>query len=641
MFPTYRSDARRGTVLLASAIVILLVAGLAFAAFPVSFLMGTNSFWRRPAGDTAEHIIGGRYFVADAWQFPLLFVPRLGVPTGTNIGLTDSIPLAALAAKLGRVLWGWQRPYLPVWILFCWIAQGVAGVVSLYVLQVRRVAPLVLGGLLVVFSPVLLVQFGHAALCGQFLLLLALAVHFASVGTSPRRWAWLFYLPLLVLALLVHVYLFAMVAGFALATLFHGLWTEQLTAQGALGRLLAMAAPVALVMVVLGYFTLGPVPLKPYGEWPLNLAAPFVPGWSAVTGERGAPPGVGFESYAWLGAGTTLLIVVALAAWRDRLRVIAADHGATVTVVVAVVVFAASFSVRLGPWVVLGVPFAPIRAAIVAGARDGGTVHRVLAALTPWDWARGILYVVVLLALGAWLLLHLWRHQRLQTLWFLLIAGVVLAAAVALMPHGIAVIVSNFQASARFVWMVLYLVAVLAIAGVWLAFPPRLSIGLLSLALALQIADTAPLWGMLRDDARITPPHLMNAKIIEANFARARDVVVVPTYLCSYGEGLGPEALAALTDRVTAVDLLASRLALPINSVRNSRMTAIHRDVLESRCSAARSAALAGLDAPGRVTVVLAGAPAESELRQQLAAQPECSALDVGVVCHGRGASSH
>ena len=142
VFPTYRSDARRGTVLLASAIVIFLVAGLAFAAFPVSFLIGTDSFWSRPAGDTAEHIIGGRYFIADAWRFPLLFVPRLGVPAGTNIGLTDSIPLAALAAKLGRVLWGWQRPYLPVWILFCWIAQGVAGVVSLYVLQVRRVAPL-------------------------------------------------------------------------------------------------------------------------------------------------------------------------------------------------------------------------------------------------------------------------------------------------------------------------------------------------------------------------------------------------------------------------------------------------------------------------------------------------------------------
>jgi hypothetical protein len=486
------------------------------------------------------------------------------------------------------------------------------------------------------FSPILLARFGHAALCAQFLILLALAVHFASIRTPPWRRAWLFYLPLLVIALLVHVYLLAMVAGFALATLLHALWTDDLTARAALGHLAVMVVPVVLTMAALGYFALGAVPLKPYGEWPLNIAAPFVPGWSVLAGFHGPPPWVDFESYAWVGAGIAVLVVAALPAWWGRLRIVAGNHGATITMIIAVLVFAVSFSVQLGPWTVLGLAFAPLRAAVVEGARNGGTVHRALAALTPWDWVRGGLYLGLLGALATWLLLCLLRQRRWQTLLFLAAFVVVVVGSLVFKPYAAMIVASNFQASARFIWMLLYLVMLLAIAEVSKGFTPVISNALLLLALAAQVVDTAPLWGTLREDAQSMPQLLPGTEAISSSFAQARDVVVVPTYLCSFAEGLEPDALATLISRVTEVDLLASRWALPINSVRNSRMSAVDRDVLELHCSHSRQNALLELDKPGRVTLALAGAPAEQELRNQLVARPQCSVIATGVLCRGR-----
>ena len=130
MTPAGGARATRAPLWIACAVLVAAVACLIFAVFPLDFVDGRAMFWRRATGDAAQHIIGGRYFIADAWRWPLLFVPALG-PNGINIGLTDSIPLAALIGKLGRAWWGFRRPYLPVWILACWLAQGPAGALVL------------------------------------------------------------------------------------------------------------------------------------------------------------------------------------------------------------------------------------------------------------------------------------------------------------------------------------------------------------------------------------------------------------------------------------------------------------------------------------------------------------------------------
>jgi hypothetical protein len=257
--------------------------GMAFAAFPLAFLDGTASFWRYPGGDAAEHIIGGRYFLATPWHLPLLFVPHLGLPRGSNIGLTDSIPIAAMVVKLatGAAL-AWST-CLPAWLLFCDTIQGPAAAVALYALGVRQPVPLLLGGLILVFTPVLMMRFGHAPLCGQFLLLLGLAIHFHAIRTRITPAAIAGYIALLP-ALLVHIYLFAMVFAIMCATLLHQLWIEHMTVRQVLAWLVVAALLVAATMGVCGYLSLGPIPLKAYGQSPLDLAAPFSPGPSLIFG---------------------------------------------------------------------------------------------------------------------------------------------------------------------------------------------------------------------------------------------------------------------------------------------------------------------------------------------------------------------
>ncbi len=57
-----------GRLVLACGVLVLLVAVLLAATFPGDFLLGSADYWQRPVGDLSEHIIGGRYFVADDWR---------------------------------------------------------------------------------------------------------------------------------------------------------------------------------------------------------------------------------------------------------------------------------------------------------------------------------------------------------------------------------------------------------------------------------------------------------------------------------------------------------------------------------------------------------------------------------------------
>jgi len=629
-------EPNRLRLLIACITLIAVTAALAVAVFPLGFLDGAAAYWRYPAGDHAEHIIGGRYFIADAWRWPLLLVPDLGLPPGTNIGLTDSIPLAALAVKLFRYWYGAQLPYLPKWMVFCYLMQGPACAIGLYVLRVRHVVALVLGGLLAVFSPVLVFRFNHAALCAQFLLLLGLALHLHLVRESARRVVILYYVPLLAVAVLVHIYLFAMLFAIMLASLLQALWTDRLTIPAALGQLAAMALAIGAVMWACGYFALGPIPMKPYGQWPLDLAAPFFPAPSGIFGNDALPADRNGEDFAWLGSGMAVLAVAALLGWRRRLGEMARTHFPTIVVCVLLIVFAVTYVVRIGPVLVLGIGPERVRQAVLDGAGHGGTLHMLRSSLGAMDYVRIGLYGVLLAGLAALAVVLGWRWRKFRFLRFaglVVVAGIVVLAA---RPSAIALIISSFQASARFVWPVVYLVTLLAIAGVWRAYAPRTALALLGAALALQVCDTVPIWQHLRQAAAAQPEGSPDEPAVLAELARAARVTFVPRYLCEYVEPLDPDARDASIDRLSDLEVLVSRFVRPTNSVRNSRMTATDIEALRARCDTERQAAQVQIDTPGTMTIVLGDTPAEAPLRAALARHPGCAALSGAIMCRGR-----
>jgi hypothetical protein len=88
-----------------------------------------------------------------------------------------------------------------------------------------------------------------------------------------------------------------------------------------------------------------------------------------------------------------------------------------------------------------------------------------------------------------------------------------------------------------------------------------------------------------------------------------------------------------LVTRLVALQVIASRAATPISSVRNSRMTATDDGALERRCAAAREAVPNRLATPGVLAWIDGSAPAEQALRVQRAATAYCRAVPGGPLC--------
>lgn len=633
---------RRGGNLAVACVILLATSIVLIAlALPVGAIVGTTDYWRQPTGDVAEHLIGGRYFLADQWGWPLFLAHGLGGAGGTNIGMTDSVPLAALIAKLLPGA-GPMRPYLPIWLMVCFLLQGPAAVIALWSLGVRRRVDLVLGGGILLFAPVLLARFGHAGLCGQFLPLLALAV-----AVRPWRTVHLLWLAgLTLVAIGIHAYLFAMVLPMLVVSLAQALWTERIGVARAWLCLGGVGVLCGVEIAAFGYFSIDALPIKSYGLWALNLAAPFTPGASLIFAEAMVPETWSPESFCWPGTGAVLIIVIsAIFAGRrggigpdcapgTELRALAGQWPAGLMAFGALILFAASYAVRLGPWLVMGLPTEVVRTAMLTPGSPGERISRLTQMLTAGDWARAVLLLVVVGGFAGLVVVLAWRRRRTRFLWFL--AGL-LAIAVGLLlvrPGAVLVAISNVEASARFVWLPIYLVMLLGVAGVSRAFPRGWAAALLAVGLCLQVADTQPLWRGVIDSLTRVRGTAVSPELPDA-FARARSVDLQPTYLCAYAEEDDAAAHAILLDRIAVVSALASERALPINSVRHSRMSAQDRVRLTQDCAAGRAEAVAHVGDAGRLTLILDGAPAAADARAALAVHPACRVVSVGLLCMG------
>lgn len=138
-------------------------------------------------------------------------MPLLGAPGGTNIALIDAIPLVALLGKIWFSLSGQSLNFLGFFALACFTLPGPAMPILLAEAGERNLAALIAGSVLAVASPYLLFRWGHLALCAQFLLPLALALYLRELREPGWRIAMAWF-ALLAAAILIHPYLYAMVA---------------------------------------------------------------------------------------------------------------------------------------------------------------------------------------------------------------------------------------------------------------------------------------------------------------------------------------------------------------------------------------------------------------------------------------------
>lgn len=329
---------------------LLLGAGLAFALFPAEMLLPRAGAAFAPQGDAAQHAIAQRYFLTDAWRWPLLTAATLRPPEGVNIAFVDGIPLLALLLKAAFPLLPDGFHGIGLWYAIAWTLQPVAAVWALRGAGERRLLPAIGVALAASAMPSFINRYGHAALTGHFFVLLALGAYLRLArGAGAAGWAGAAVLA--VGTLLVHPYLAAMVLALLAAVPATLLLRGDRRWIGAAAGLAATVAAVFGTMAALGY--LGATGDGGYGDFALNLLSPVWPyrslflGW-LVEREVDATGHGGWEGYNWLGlgllAGLVLLVAVAPRAVGAALR----RHAGLALALAGLVLLALSFRVGVG-----------------------------------------------------------------------------------------------------------------------------------------------------------------------------------------------------------------------------------------------------------------------------------------------------
>lgn len=293
-----------------------LIAALFFmAVFGTAILDPRNVAWLLH-DDPAQHYLGFAFFRHDGWSWPPGRIPDLGIPAGTALVYTDSIPLLALPLKLFATWLPSDFQYFGIWMACCYVLAGFfATRIALHL--GAPVWPALIASTLLVTSPALALRaYGHESLMAHWLLLAAIDAYL-SKRTSRQWW-------LIITASLVHAYWVVILFPIALVAW----WRGRLPWWGHVAGIGVLIA----VQWLAGYFVARPGQLaaEGYGDYSANLLTFFDPmNWQAFlshygrSGQGGAEwstllPSLGqvgwgqYEGFAYLGAGTIILIATAI-----------------------------------------------------------------------------------------------------------------------------------------------------------------------------------------------------------------------------------------------------------------------------------------------------------------------------------------
>ena len=173
-------------------------AVLFVALYGVSVLDPTNTGWLvNGGGDPAQHQLGWELFRQSPWKFPYIGMNyHILYPHRISMLYTDSLPLFALLFKLLDPVLPEPFQYFGWWGLLCFALQGafgqklVAATGGVRPEQTARNVATLPGTMLILLFPALTIRmFGHTALAGNWLILMALYLFFSAdrVMASTRR----------------------------------------------------------------------------------------------------------------------------------------------------------------------------------------------------------------------------------------------------------------------------------------------------------------------------------------------------------------------------------------------------------------------------------------------------------------------
>lgn len=311
-----------------------------------------NTAWLM-SGDPLQHFLGWQFFRDSSWSSPLGLNPKNGLELSSSIVFSDSIPLVALTLKSFHSFLPQQFQYFGVWLLFCFVLQAFfAWKLMSLVSEDTLIKTLGVG--IFIFSPPMLSrlneQTAHYALASHFLILAALYLCFRP-SQKYKMYEWP---TLLTCSVLIHFYIFAMVAALWLAQYLDQIRThKKLTIRKIVLEPALIALLVGLASWQSGYLVIseGSTYLEGYGWHSLNLLSLIdSKGWSYLMNPLKLSHSTA-EDFNFLGAGVlwlSPLFFFALYSQRNKVGQFAKQRKFLILILVFLVIFSASHHITIG-----------------------------------------------------------------------------------------------------------------------------------------------------------------------------------------------------------------------------------------------------------------------------------------------------
>ena len=343
----------------------LLIAG-PFVLFP------SNQQWLFGGGDATQHYLGWIFFRNGPWSIPLGLNPSYGFDINNSIVYTDSIPLLAIPFKALSFLLPEPFQYFGLWVLLCFVLQALIAWKLLSLFSNDRILKILATGLFVFSVPMVSLLPENPALASQFLILGAIYLNLRNTKSFPL-WTWV---TLLVLSVLIHFYLFVLIAS---------LWTSDFLDRLLIKKIISVKLAIFSVLIscisvlffawLAGYFAIRSVGAFGYGMFKINLLGLLNPaGWSIFVKEIYTKPHWWAEEPIYLGLGGILALLFALRYFSSGLKILKGQIWSNLFFIVILCclgIFSISNNIGIGSFE-LTLPLSDNLAAIASIVRNSG-----------------------------------------------------------------------------------------------------------------------------------------------------------------------------------------------------------------------------------------------------------------------------
>lgn len=404
-------------------------------------LLPTNIAWLGARFDPTQHYLGWAFFRGAPWNFPLGLNPGFGMDISSSIIYSDSIPLVAFLVKPFANLLPETFQYLGAWLLLCFILQSVFGWLLTGLFTQDKIIRL-LSAAIFSFSPVLIWRIDqHVALVSHFLILAGLYLYIRK-NKEHQFFLWAI---LIISSALIQFYICAILLALWIGSLIERRCSQKsLNNFTALKEFFAIATLLLTTLWISGFFVINSKysVTNHYGLLRLNLLSLFDSGgWSYLLKDIKDTPIV-----------------------YDQFKVILGSYYESYG--------------YLG----LGGIFMLVLTIVIALKNRSVVIHLLL------------------------------RYKYLLLCLFLLTAfaisnniGIGPFNASFQLPKTLNSIASILRASGRFFWPAYYAILLASIYFLTKFFPRKWALAALTFALVLQIVDTYPGWGPLRQSYMVQP----------------------------------------------------------------------------------------------------------------------------------------